>query len=187
MNSEIYERLKTLTEYAGFKLTDSSVIKSEITAYTQGLSMVLERISLSKQEAYSVLARDYGLSVYLDEFGIKGASSIEEAEMMIWERQKELFGNFSMSLFSQALEKACGSDAEFQTENGVITIKNTQMTAKGVARLGQFLKGWVAPFIVPVSDGNGLKWDTIDSNGWSFICWDDADCPFSVLDTLKEQ
>lgn len=186
MNSEIYERLKTLTEYAGFRLTDSSVIKSEITAYTEGLSMVLERISLSKQEAYSVLARDYGLSVFLDEFGIKGASSIEEAEMMIWERQKELFGNFSMSLFSQALKKAC-QEAEFETENGVLKLKNLEVSANGVQRIGQFIKGWVAPFVIPVSDGDGLSWDTIDSNGWNFIVWNAADCPFSVLDTLKEQ
>lgn len=186
MNSEIYERLKTLTEYAGFRLRDSSVIKSEITAYTEGLSMVLERISLSKQEAYSVFARDYGLSVLLDEFGIKGASSIEEAEMMIWERQKELFGNFSVSLFSQALEKAC-QGAEFETENGVLKLKNIDVSENGVQCIGRFIRGWVAPFIVPVSDGGGLSWDAIDSNGWNFTSWDAADCPFSVLDTLKEQ
>lgn len=187
MNSEIYERLKTLTEYAGFKLKDSSVIKSEISAYTEGLSVIYDRIMLCMQEAYSALARDYGLSIMLDEYKIKGASSIEEAEKMIWDRQKELFGNFSMSLFSQAFEKACGEEAGFETENGVLTIKNTKVTADGVALLGQFLKGWVAPFILPIADGDGLSWAVIDNNSWNFICWDNADCPFSVLDTLKEQ
>lgn len=186
MNSEIYERLKRLTEYAGFKLTDSSVIKSEITAYTEGLSMVQDRLSLCEQEAYSASARDYGLYIVLNEFGIKDASSIEEAEMMAWERQKELFGNFSMTLFSQALKKV-SDEAEFETENGVMTIKNIDVSPVGAERLGRFIRGWVAPFIVPVSDGGGLSWDTVDSNGWNFISWDAADCPFSVLDTLKEQ
>lgn len=186
MNSEIYERLKTLTEYAGFRLNDSSVIKSEITAYTEGLSMIQDRLDLCQQEACSVLARDYGLYILLDEFKIKDAQSIEEAEMMVWERQKELFGNFSMTLFSQALEKV-GQGVQYETENGVMTIKNTEVSPDGAERLGRFIKGWVAPFIVPVADGEGLCWDTVDSNGWNFISWDAADCPFSVIDTLKEQ
>lgn len=187
MNDEIFDRLKKLTEYAGFRLNNGSVIKSEIMAYTAGLSLVYDRMALCLQEAYSLSSRNYGLSIMLNEYGIKGAASKEEAANMIWERQKENFGKFSMTLFSEAFAKACGQEAEYETENGVITFGNIMLTSDSVALLGRFIRQWVAPFLLPKADGNGLTWNVIDSNGWNFISWDNADCPFSVLDTLKEQ
>ena len=181
-----FNRLKTLTEYEGFTVTDGSVIKGELAGYLTGMWLVQEKMDMCLQESFAQFAENQGLSYALYELNLSMEEDLEHTHAAICARLSQPYGAFSTALFEEALHTACGASASYKVKNGVLTLLHISGEADGMQAAGKFIREWAAPFLTVAFGGSGRTWDALDSLGCTFAQFDRMDCPFSILDTAEE-
>lgn len=181
-----YKRLSALTESLGLRLDSGSALKGEILGYCIGIESVKSFFDMIFQETDIEKASGTGLSIYADMCNVDDALSIEEKRGEIITRLSGQFGAYPSADFASALKKLEPGLSYSSTAYSMTISSVTSENADILKALGNLIEEYVPPYVIVSLDGDGCTFDYWDSTPFVFEDYDRLNCPFSVLDTIKQ-
>lgn len=182
--TNVYERLKTLTGQTGFTPAKGTIINAELKGYTVGFCKLTEYFDQILKEVFVSTASIYGLSKLLEMTRIDECENIEDAREALVRRLARQFGDFAISSLNNEIEQI--SDKIIGVAIGrVYYLFCINWDWALLKKLGKLILNEFPIYMEVALDGYGMKWEKFDSCNLTFNQFDDIDCPFSVLDTIR--
>lgn len=182
--NEIFSRMKTLLERAGFSFDEGGISYAELCAYAKGLSLVKELLDTAESilllncEDKSLLT-GYADMLRLDSERYSAASLKEEIK-------RRLALPFSFSSYSSAdAEYASVSSGEYALTERMCVVMGAGLG--DLKEAGKFLEAY-SPFCAQrlySGEGERLNFDMWDSIACTFNAYDSLRLTFDFLDTLR--
>ncbi len=184
--SGTYKRLSALTEKLGLKPNEAGALNGELLGYSAGIELVKSFFDMVLREINVEKSTGIGLDIYAGICNINKNLSPEEKRSEIIKRLSECFGSYSVKDFEKELRKISPDIFYTSAQYNVIIHSVTSESIDRLKILGDAIEGYIAPYVKVSLDGEGCTFDYWDSTPFAFGDFENINCPFSVLDTIKQ-
>jgi hypothetical protein len=181
MNNE-FERMKKLLSDAGLTFEDGGITNAEIYSYAVGLDIVRNAIQQAFDKIFINIDTNEDMSNYCELLNIDDEGKTNsELKSEIYKRLGAEYGQYTCTGFDEAFSKV--GSGEYEISDDGIVFKNVD--SKDLKRLGNFVAGYIFPFVKASCDGEGLTFDSWDEWSQSFYRYDNMNLTFDIIDTLR--
>jgi len=184
--SASYKRLSALTEKLGLKPDEAGALNGELLGYSAGIELVKSFFDMILREINVEESTGTGLDIYAGICNIDKNLSPEEKRNEIIKRLSEHFGSYSVKDFEKELQKISPDVSYTSAQYSVMIHSVMSENIDRLKILGDAIEGYIAPYVKVSLDGEGCTFDYWDSTPFTFGDFENMNCPFSVLDTIKQ-
>ncbi len=185
MNSDEFNRLRTLYNSLGINAEEGTDDYAELEAICAGIDLVKEEYDLYFNEIFPDSANAQGLSLYCEMLNIDGKLGIEDKRKLVKDGLSEVFGKYTDGELKRVVNESIGnvniSSTIFLMHFSVSVLNKFHLLPK----ISRIIQNYLSPCVELIFDGDGFSFDIWDSTPFMFEDYDKLKLSFRMLESLK--